>query len=312
MTEEIIRAALVFSGSFKRPEFIFSGGEPLLVWPRVRGWIRKVRTAYPENYISLQTNATLLNPRKMAFLKENRVNVEVGIDGDEATMRANRPGAGREYYRGVCRALGLLAVSGGRSTATMTVYPQGAGQLLLNLKHLDRLGARHVEIHPAFMEAWDMPAAKKFLQGYRQASIYALKENKMVLIGRGYSEVARGAWDMVILPDGKVLPNWTFLSFPEQVRKDFYVMDLASGTARVLPAAAGYFNALEAFLSSSGMNGATYRRLSNFNAGLAFQKAGGRCGKGFFVYMQLCQDIEKIDQEIMGKTTWRRSVTNQS
>lgn len=311
MTEKIFRAAMNFTGAFKRPEFILSGGEPLLVWPRVRQWIQKIRAAHPENYISVQSNVTLLNMRKMAFLNENRINVEVGIDGNEATMRANRPGAGREYYRGVCRALELLTVSGGLSTATMTVYPQGAGQLLLNLKHLDGLGARHVEIHPAFMEAWDMPAAKKFLRGYRQASIYALKENKTGLIGRGYSDVAHGVWDMVILPDGKVLPNWTFLSFPEQVRKDFYVMDLASGKARILPAAAGYFEALQGFLSLTVRKRVTYRQISNFNAGLAFQRAGGLLGKAFAVYRQLCQDIENIDQDVMGKMPWRRSVMNQ-
>ncbi|MEI8011208.1 MAG: radical SAM protein [Candidatus Omnitrophota bacterium] len=301
MTEKTFRAAMDFTGTFKRPEFIFSGGEPLLVWPKVRGWIRKIRMAYPKDYISVQSNVTLLDQRKSIFLKENDVNVEVGIDGDEKTMCTNRPGAGEDYYRGVCRAIGLLTTSGGRSTATMTVYPQGAGQLLSNLKHLDGLGARRIEIHPAFMEAWNISAAKKFLQGYRQASVYALKENKRGLIGRGYSEVPRGAWDMVVLPDGKVLPNWTFLSFPEAVRKDFYVMDLSGGTVRMLPAADGYFSALQKFIVSMGKKGATYRQISNFNAGLAIRKADVQPMERFLVYAGLCDDVERIDQEILRK-----------
>ena len=310
MSEKIIRAALDLSGSFKRPEFILSGGEPLLVWPKVRGLIRKISRTYPASYISVQSNALLLDRRKIGFLKEHRVNVEVGIDGDEKTMRTNRRGAGGDCYRGVCRALELLGLAGVSSTTTMTVYPQGAGQLLENLKHLDGLGARHIEIHPAFMEAWDTTAAKAFLTGYRQASAYALKTNRMELLGRGYSEVSCDVWDMVILPDGKVLPNWTFLSFPERVRKNFYIMDLASGRPKMLPAASAYFDALQEFVSLEGRERITYRQVSNYNAALAITRSDLHQKKAFSVYSGLCHILEKIDQDIADKVASTRSAMN--
>ncbi len=306
VTERTIRAAMAVAAAFSRPEFILSGGEPLLAWPQARCLIQTIRRAFPASYISMQSNAALLDQRKIVYLQGHRVNVEVGIDGDEATTRANRPGAGEGYYKDICRAMEQLRAAGGRATVTMTVYPQGAWQLLANGRYLALMGARHVEVHPAFLQLWDRPAAKAFLRGYRHASAYALKSRNIKLIGRGYSEVCPGAWDMVILPDGKVLPNWTFLSFPERVRKYFYIMDLASGKARMLPGARGYFDALKAFISFAGGKVVTYRQISNFNAGLALEKSAASSAKGFAAYTQLCQDIEKIDQDVMARVPWRR------
>lgn len=311
VSPRIIRGVMDFTRSFGTSEFILSGGEPLLDWVRTRGMIREIRQQYPRRYISVQSNATLLDQYKVALFRKYGVNMEVGIDGDEETHVLNRPGAGNGYYQKVCRAMERLKAQRISSSTTMTVHPGGAGKLFQNLLHLDRLGARRIEIHPAFLEHWDALSARLFLKGYRQASAYALREKKMGLIGRGYSQVSARFWDMVILPDGKVLPNWTFLSFPEGVRRHYYIMDFSTGQPKVLPAARAYFDLLDRFRAAAGPGGATYRQISNFNAGLALGKADPKFLKGFGVYLRLCQDVEKIDQDVMRKALCRQSVMNQ-
>ena len=311
ISDNAFRAAMHFAASTGQGEFILSGGEPLLEWDRTSAMVRSIRRAFPRRYVSVQSNVTLMDDSKAAFFRKNRVNVEVGADGDERTARRNRPGAGTGYYQGVCRAMSGLQKAKVAMSTTMTVYPHGVQDLFANVRHLDGLGARHIEVHPAFFEAWDRRSAALFLREYRKASAWALRGRRQGLIGREYSAPARGAWDMVILPQGKVLPNWTFLSFPQRVREKFYVMDFSGKEPLVLPPAATYFQSLGDFIEGAGKMVVTYRQLSNFNAGLAVREMPGRRVAGFAAYVKLCNDIEGIDQEIIGRMSCHRFVTNQ-
>ncbi|MBF0485628.1 MAG: 4Fe-4S cluster-binding domain-containing protein [Candidatus Omnitrophica bacterium] len=297
--ETALKALFSFLPQNKRWQFILSGGEPLLEWEKTKGVIVKIQKKYPGNYLSVQSNAVLLDDRKTLFLKARHVNLEVGIDGDEATTIANRQGISAKSYQGISRGVMRLNKMGSSSSTTMTVYPCNVDELFVNLKHLDSLGAKRIEIHPAFLEPWERASASVFLREYRKASAYELRFRKKGLIGREYSLPSKGVWDMVIMPDGKVLPNWTFLSFPKKVQEKFYVMDLSSGIAKTLPAAKKYFDSLKKFLGRS-KNGVSYRCLSNFNASLALQCLGNKTfTRSFGVYDRLCQDVEGFDLEIL-------------
>lgn len=256
-------------------------------------------------YISVQTNATLLDDALMGFFLSHGVNLEVGIDGDEATTQRNRPGIGNYYYSDIVRGVNLAIGSRGPFTATMTVHPKSVNKLLENLKYLASMGLKSVEVHPAFLEVWDIESSEVFLDQYRQACAWELKEGLLGLIGRGYSEPSRGAWDLLSVPSGKVLANWLLLSFPEEVREELYLMDFGSNpSGETLPQAEPYFLALDKYIRLHP--NCSYRRISNFNALQAVKTIPGRrYEQRVLGYIGLCERIEEIDHKIMGRIAWQ-------
>jgi len=287
-------------------EFVFSGGEPLMDAERLKEMITAIRQQGLSRYISVQTNATLLDGPLMEFFLRHGVNLEVGIDGDEATTQRNRPGIGEYYYADIVRGVNLAIASRGPFTATMTVHPSSAIKLLENLKYLAGMGLKSIEVHPAFLEKWDAESSEVFLDQYRRACAWELKEGLHGLIGRGYSEPSRGTWDLLSVPSGKVLANWLLLSFPEEVREHLYLMDFSKDpSGALLPQAKAYFQALEEHVASHP--NCSYRSISNFNALAAVKTPPGRKYEQRVIhYFDLCERIEEIDHKIMGTAVWQR------
>ena len=306
ITQKTFKNILGFIRPAAPVEFVFSGGEPLTDKEMLKEMITAIRQEGISRYISVQTNATLLDETLMEFFLCHGINLEVGMDGDEATTRRNRPGTGNFCYADIIRGVNLAIGAKGPLTATMTVHPSSAAKILENLKYLAGMGLKSIEVHPAFLEAWDTLSADIFLDQYRRACAWELKEGRHGLIGRGYSAPARGTWDLLSLPSGKVLPNWVLLSFPEEVRKHFYLMDLSqSSSGELMPQADLYFQALEGHMA--GHPNGSYRRISNFNALSAVKTpAGHRYEKRVKAYVDLCEQIEEIDHKIMGAGTWQR------
>lgn len=306
MTLQTFQNIIDFIRPLAPVEFVFSGGEPLMDAERLKEMITIVRKESLARYISVQTNATLLDKSLMEFFLKNGVNLEVGIDGDEATTRRNRPGIGKYYYKDIVRGVTLAINSKGPMTATMVVHPSGVTKLFENVKCLAAMGLRSLEVHPAFLEAWEEESSDIFLDQYRRACAWELKEGLQGLIGRGYSEPSRGTWDLLSVPGGRILPNWLLLSFPETVREYFYLMDFSRGSSgELLPQAKPYFQALANHLAVHP--NCSYRRISNFNASYAIQTPPGRKYETRVKhYIDLCERIEAIDHKIMGAMAWQR------
>ena len=188
----------------------------------------------------------------------------------------------------------------------MTVHPSSAGKILENLKYLAQMGLKSVEVHPAFLEIWDIESADIFMDQYRRACAWELKEARQGLIGRGYSEPSRGSWDLLSIPSGKVLPNWLLLAFPEEVREQFYLMDFSQNSSgEFLPQAEQYFQALGEYVARHP--NCSYRKISNFNASLAVKTVSGcRYEQRVNPYIDLCEQIEEIDHKIMRTSVWQR------
>ena len=287
-------------------EFVFSGGEPLMDAQRLKQMIIAIRQQELSRYISVQTNATLLDDSLMKFFLQHNVNLEVGIDGDEATTQRNRPGIGEYYYRDIVAGVSLVVNAKGPMTATMVVHPSSVAKLLENLKYLAAMGLKSLEVHPAFLEVWDDEDSNIFLDQYRRACAWELKEGLHGLIGRGYSKPAKGTWDLLSVPSGKILANWLLLSFPETVREHLYLMDFShDSSGELLPQAKAYFEALNKHVET--FPHCSYRSISNFNASYAVQTPSGRkYEQRVKHYIDLCEQIEAIDHKIMGAVTWQR------
>ncbi|MBF0510743.1 MAG: radical SAM protein [Candidatus Omnitrophica bacterium] len=295
----IFKHILEFVRSQAPLEFIFSGGEPLIEADLLREMITRIKNEKLDRYISVQTNATLLNNNLMKFFLDNGINLEVGIDGKKDTTIKNRPGIEGGDFDDIVHGVNLAVSSKGPLTATMTVRPQSVDNLFENLKYLASIGLRSIEVHPAFLENWDKSASKIFLDLYRESSLWELKEKRYGLIGRGYSKPSTGIWDMLALPNGKVLGNWVLLSFPEEVRKDFYLMDFGLGpSGQFLKGAKSYFTDLSNFIARNPQS--SYRAVSNFNARKAVETKAGSCYKSRVnSYIELCEQIEQIDRKML-------------
>ena len=81
--------------------------------------ITDIRREGLSRYISVQTNATLIDKAAIDFFLGHGVNLEVGIDGDEPTTQRNRPGIGPYFYSDIVRGVNLVLGSKGPFTATM-------------------------------------------------------------------------------------------------------------------------------------------------------------------------------------------------
>lgn len=93
--------------------FEFSGGEPFLQFELMRELV-----AYAQNHrargqrpisFTIQTNCTLLDEERVAWLAENDISVGISLDGNPASHNASRPLVnGRESFSKVLRGLDLL------------------------------------------------------------------------------------------------------------------------------------------------------------------------------------------------------------
>lgn len=97
--------------------FTWHGGEPTLAgldfYRQVVALQKKHLPKGWEAWNNLQTNGLLLNREFCVFLRENRFDVGLSIDGDELTHDANRlDRGGKETYARVLRAVQLLKSAG--------------------------------------------------------------------------------------------------------------------------------------------------------------------------------------------------------
>lgn len=299
MTLKIFQNILNYIRPIAPAEFIFSGGEPLMDAKRLKEMIAIIRRERLSRYLSVQTNATLLDGSLIGFFLRQGVNLEVGIDGDKTTTLYNRPGIGEIDYTDIVRGVNLVIQAGGSMSTTMVVHPSSVSKLLDNLKYLAAMGTMSVEVHPAFLEDWDVASSGIFLDQYRQACAWELKEGRRGLIDRGYSEPSKGTWDLLSVPNGKILANWLLLSFPEEVREYLYLIDFGrDSSGEFLPQAKPYFQALEIYLVKNP--NCSYRGISNFNAFYAAETPPGfKYKEKIKHYVDLCDRIEGIDRKIM-------------
>jgi len=97
--------------------FEFAGGEPFLQFSLMKQITSHIRN-HPalggrKLFLSVQTNATLLNDERVQWLKENGIRVGISIEGKAEAQNRGRPQAnGRESYPLLERGIELLQAQG--------------------------------------------------------------------------------------------------------------------------------------------------------------------------------------------------------
>ena len=75
-----------------RCSIYFFGGEPMLCYNSIiEPLVEYCHQYYPEITFGMTTNGTLLDKKKINFLKKNNFNLLLSIDGDKETQNYNRP-----------------------------------------------------------------------------------------------------------------------------------------------------------------------------------------------------------------------------
>ncbi len=279
-------------------DVVISGGEPLLEWPLAKRIISLVRRNLPRSGITLQTNGLLLDRDKVLFLKANAVVVEPGIDGLFASNEKHRVGMAQGRFGSLLENIDLLVEHDVRMNPTMTVHPHEIGCMKSNFVSLVGRGLKNIDVHPAFLAPWRRRDIQLFEKGYRAILAHELarcgRAVKTPLVCKSYHECVTPSFDLVLQPDGHVLPNWTYLAFDRRIRENFYLMRLSDEGMRVNTGLmAGYLKDMRQFFREPR----TYREFSNFNA-QRILKAGGTLAqkKGFGVYRTITAWQQRLDR----------------
>ncbi|MFB3918583.1 MAG: radical SAM protein [Candidatus Velamenicoccus archaeovorus] len=223
---ETIRGFIFFleKEGMKPRRFILSGGEPLLVWPLTKKVISFLKTAVPKAEIGLQTNGLLLDAPKIAFLKTNKVNLEIGLDGLPATTSAWRRGTTNASFAHLVEMLLLCRLAGLAVNCNMTVHPQEMPRFRHNFLFLAQLPFGKIDVTPAAFAAWDQAGRRTFKQDY---AWIAKKYHAKIYAGDARRFSPQGAWDLSLHPHGYLLPGDAFLCLPEKLKQEFSLIQFS-------------------------------------------------------------------------------------
>jgi len=240
MTREVALQAVDFllnqaiSGTLRRVEITFFGGEPFLRADLMEEVIRHARRPGPRGHrasvtFAATTNGTLAGPRIEKLIREARMKLLISLDGDEAA-NAHRPFVnGRPSLELVSRNLPGLVAAAAWSTCRMTYHPESLN-LLANVRHALALGAPSVVLSPVVEADWTgceqrLEAAldeleRWFLSECRAGRLPPLELTWQALrqwhyVQQGGSRPARtcgiGTSLLAVTTDGQVLPCHRFL-----------------------------------------------------------------------------------------------------
>lgn len=146
------------AGNLKHINLIFFGGEPFLNLPvmkKVTAYCReREKTTGKKVDLSVVTNGTHLRDDVIRFVNEQRISVQISIDGPPAIHDRNRPqrGGAGSYDAMMPGVRALLAARPGRVPARATASA-GAMDNLAVLKHLVGLGFKSVHVEPSLHDS---------------------------------------------------------------------------------------------------------------------------------------------------------------
>ena len=76
-----------------KPSFVLCGGEPL-VSKSFKPIVHEIKSKWADAPITVLTNGTLLNEKNISFLKENKIDLQISLDGPNADIHDLKRGRG--------------------------------------------------------------------------------------------------------------------------------------------------------------------------------------------------------------------------
>ena len=238
------------------------------------------------------------------YLKANNVCVEHGIDGGFLVNFRHRKGISRQYFNNILKSIQLVLKTGIRVNPTMAVHPEEVYSMYENFKFLVSLGLYSMDVHPALLENWK----KGHISIFKKQYLRIMKEDKRqngVLICKDYNLPKGFRFDLVVMPDGNILPNWVYLTLPPAEKQKYYFLKIKEGGVEAKIKILGFF--LKAYKDFYKKPGVTYRDFSNFNVEIFLKERPNRIMKRHFEnYKRICEITRKIDQKMIeGERRWQ-------
>ena len=209
--------------------FVLSGGEPLLVWPLLEKTVQGIRRYFGSNPINVQTNATLLDARKLYFLRDQQAGLEIGIDGSFLSTGRQRLGISEVVFDRIGECIVCARKLGLSVSATMTVCPSEVSALLRNYFYLSSLGLKNIDITPAAFAGWNARNTLFFKTMY--AKLLTCFDDRLRVTILTAEDVPQRclAWGLSVEGNGVVLPGDVFLCLRPSVKRRFSLMRYQDG-----------------------------------------------------------------------------------
>ena len=170
------------------PRITLFGGEPLLRYEDIiKPLVLYIREAYGVYYhIDLTTNGLLLDEEKLKFLKENRVNFMLSIDGSEQSHNACRVyHDGKGSYKDLEKNIPKILEYYPLTRARMTVSAGNIPYLFEAITDLEAKGFQDMHILPNVFEEWSdevLVTAREQMAMYKDYIIKRFEEDEIPLV----------------------------------------------------------------------------------------------------------------------------------
>lgn len=196
-----------------------SGGEPLSRPDMVKFIIKYLRLRNIAPNIIVQTNGLFLNDSMIVFLKENRVILEIGIDGVCHDTCLGRKGVTKQSFEVLLKTIKKCRDENVCVVCTMVVYPKTVSRMVDNFKFLVESGIIGIDITPAAFMMWKSRDIKIFKEQYRK--IFGVSGLRR-FIYKGHSDAfSLNLFDISVHPGGYLLCGDVYLCLSEKMRKKY-------------------------------------------------------------------------------------------
>ncbi len=212
--------------------FEISGGEPFLFFPLVKKTVNYIKKKFPKINIGIQTNGLLLNEEIISFLKDNKISLEIGIDGDFFTTSKHRRGIDRDSFEKLIKNIKKCKEKGIDISCTMTVHPQESCRLSENFSFLINLGLRNIDVTPSALIEWDVKSIECFKKEYIKI-VKNKKFLKHIFMEEDFPCLKKNLLDLSLHPPFYVFFGDVFLCLSENMRKKWSFLKLDNGRIKV-------------------------------------------------------------------------------
>lgn len=162
------------TGEMKIPSVGFFGGEPTLLWDQIIVPIVEWnKTQKYEFSYGITTNGTLLNKNRIKYLKDNKINILLSMDGAQVTQDINRPCRnGQSSYELVSKNIPCLLENFPNTMFRSTISPATADRTFENIAFAGDRGFTRVFSIINVFEEWNMEARQALKNELRKYSLY--------------------------------------------------------------------------------------------------------------------------------------------
>ena len=214
ISKKIINSSVQLISSKIRKVRIF-GGEPLLEFKLLQYLIKKIRAKNKYLPIYITTNSILLDEKKISWLKRNRLQLSISLDGNEFTQLKNRKGL--NSFKKIIWNLPKLSP---QTIYNLVIAPNTAKYFFYNFRYLVNLGITRFNILPAYYNNWSSRQINNLENNFALVYNYIKKnslQNKLYLQNLdNFTELTLFNKALVIDCDGKIYNTTAVLT--EKIR----------------------------------------------------------------------------------------------